>query len=97
MSPYTKSCLRIFLNTTDIGGGLFIQHGFSTDIGAKKNGRNCWINQMVCVGHTAAVNPTIGDNVTIGAGATVHKDLPSGSLAVPQSARIIENHIVKRQ
>lgn len=39
----------------------------------------------------------IDKNVTIGAGAIVNKNLPSGSLAVPQNARIFENHIVKIQ
>ena len=112
---FLRPLSSLYLNTADIGGGLFIQHGFSTVIAANIIGRNCWINQMVCVGHTAAGNPTIGDNVrigvgaivigkieignnvTIGAGAIVNKDLPSGSLAVPQNARIIENHIVKIQ
>ena len=35
----------LFIETPEIGGGLFIQHGFATMISAKSIGENCWINQ----------------------------------------------------
>jgi serine O-acetyltransferase len=39
----------LFIETPEIGGGLFIQHGFATMIAAKSIGENCWINQGCCV------------------------------------------------
>ena len=43
-----KPLESLYINTLHIGGGLFIQHGFSTVIGAKRIGENsgkncpCW-------------------------------------------------------
>ena len=62
----------LYINTPSIGPGLFIQHGFSTIISAKCIGKNCWINQQVTIGYTNALDcPTIGDDVTINAGAII--------------------------
>lgn len=69
----------LYIRTPKIGKGFFIQHGFSTGIGAKSIGENCWINQLVVIGHTAAGNPVIGDNVRIGAGAIVIGNINIGS------------------
>lgn len=55
----------------ELGGGLFIQHGFSSIIVADKIGEDCWINQQVTIGHDGRGCPTIGDRVTIAAGAVV--------------------------
>lgn len=75
-----STCLRFFypgqtalyLNCADIGEGLFLQHGFSTTIGAESIGRNCWINQQVTIGYKDDTSaPHIGDHVTIYAGAKV--------------------------
>ncbi len=58
--------------TSDISGGLLVQHGYGTIISPAKMGRNCWINQGVSIGHrTEAGQPVIGDNVRIAAGALV--------------------------
>ena len=72
-------CFRLLFNQMDtlfiqcpkIGGGLFIQHGFSTIIAAREIGKNCWINQQVTIGFKGLENPIIGDNVTICCGAKV--------------------------
>lgn len=62
----------LFIDAFEIGGGLYIQHGFSTMIAAKSIGENCWINQQVTIGYNGAGDPpTIGDNVTITCGAKV--------------------------
>jgi serine O-acetyltransferase len=62
--------LYIYSNT--IGEGLFIQHGFSTIIGAEVIGKNCWINQEVTLGFVDENGlPILGDNVHITAGAKV--------------------------
>lgn len=62
----------LYITTPDIGGGLFIQHGFSTYIAAKSIGDNCWINQQVSIGYSDETEPpVIGDNVTVSCGAKV--------------------------
>ena len=56
----------------NIKGGLYIQHGFATIIAPRKIGRNCWINQGVTIGYTNAIDcPTLGDDITVGAGAKI--------------------------
>jgi len=62
----------LYITTADIGGGLFIQHGFSTYIAAESIGENCWINQQVTIGYKDDTrSPVIGDDVTITCGAKV--------------------------
>ena len=53
------------------GGGLYIQHGFSTIISAKSIGKNCYINQQVTIGYEGVDAPIIGDGVRVCAGAKV--------------------------
>lgn len=50
-----------------------------------KIGKNCWI------GASAVILPgvTVGDNVVIGAGSVVTKDLPSGVVAVGNPCRVL--------
>ena len=59
------------LDAQSIGPGLFIQHGVASQITAERIGRDCWINQQVTIGYSKAGRPTIGDDVTVGAGAVV--------------------------
>ena len=62
----------LYIMTPDIGGGLFIQHGFSTYIAAQSIGEDCWINQQVTIGYKDnSKPPVIGNNVTITCGAKV--------------------------
>ncbi len=62
----------LYIMTANIGGGLFIQHGFSTYIAAESIGENCWINQQVNIGYKDSTGaPVIGDNVMITCGAVV--------------------------
>lgn len=62
----------LYIDALEIGGGLFIQHGFATMIAAKSIGENCWINQQVTIGYNGREEPpVIGDNVTITCGAKV--------------------------
>lgn len=44
--------------TSEIGGGLFVQHGYNTIISPAKMGNNCWINQGVSIGHRTEVGTT---------------------------------------
>lgn len=64
-----RECL--YICTRDIGGGLIIQHGFSTIINAEKIGNNCHVYQQVTIGYNGTRSPVIGDNVRICCGAKV--------------------------
>lgn len=50
-------------------------------------GNNCWIGGSV----TILPGVTIGDNVTIGAGSVVVKDIPSNTVAVGNPARVMKH------
>ena len=65
----------LYINTIDIGGGLYIQHGFSTIISAKRIGENCRIFQQVTIGYKGEGQPILEDNVSITCGAKVLGDL----------------------
>lgn len=58
--------------TSDIAENIYIQHGFATNISAKKIGANCWINQQVTIGYSFdSEPPTLGNGVRVCAGAKV--------------------------
>ena len=61
----------LYIYTSDIGGGLYIQHGFATIISAKKIGENCRIYQQVTIGYKGTENPVLEDNVSVTCGAKV--------------------------
>ena len=74
----------LYIYTEDIGGGLYIQHGFATIITAKKIGENCRIYQQVTIGYkNGTCPPVLEDNVAVTCGAKVLGDITmhSGSLA----------------
>lgn len=65
----------------EIGGGMYIQHGYCTDISARHIGKNCWINQKVTIGYKGNNCPWIGDDVRIGVGAIVLGNITIGDRA----------------
>ena len=70
----------LFLDAMEIGGGLYIQHGFATVVAAKSVGENCWINQQVTVGYNSQGEPpVIGDWVMITCGAKVLGNIRIGN------------------
>ena len=83
-----KPLESLYIETEDIGGGLFIQHGFSTIICAERIGKNCWINQQVTIGYNGLECPVLEDNVRVNCGAkvlggiTMHKNSCAGAGAV---------------
>lgn len=89
LAPLCRPQIALFFATRDIGPGIFIQHGFSTIIAAKRIGVNCWINQQVTIGYVGLKCPTIGDNVRIGAGAKV-----LGGIRVGNNVKIGANSVV---
>jgi serine O-acetyltransferase len=71
------------ITPTQIGPGLFIQHGLATVVAARKIGANCSISQNVTVGFSNRTDsPTIGDNVSILAGAKVIGNVTIGDNVV---------------
>ena len=83
----------LFLCTAEIGPGLIIQHGFATIVSAKSIGKDCWINQQVTIGYTNDTDaPTLGDNVTIRAGAKILGGIHIGNNSiVGANAVVIKN------
>ena len=92
-----KPMESLFIYTKEIGGGLYIQHGFATIISAKKIGENCRVYQQVTIGYKGDEAPVLEDNVSVTCGAKVLGGLTmrTGSLAaagavvvkdVPQNA-----------
>ena len=79
-----KPMESLYIYTEEIGGGLYIQHGFSTIITAKKIGENCRIYQQVTIGYKYGdCPPVLEDNVAVTCGAKVLGDITmhKGSLA----------------
>ena len=73
----------LYLEAGEIGGGLFLQHAFSTMVAAKSIGENCWINQQITIGYNGQGEPpVIGDNVTITCGAKVLGEIHVGDHVV---------------
>ena len=80
----------LYITTPDIGPGLYIQHGFATIISARRIGRDAWINQQVTIGYANGEDaPTLGDGVTINAGAKV-----IGAVHVGDRSKVGANAVV---
>lgn len=56
---------NLYLECKDIGPGLYIEHGFSSIVFAKKIGDNFHLNQTVTIGAGKGGIPTIGDNTSV--------------------------------
>ena len=89
MMPRGVILLSFDIPRQKIGGGLFIQHGYCTDLSAREIGENCWINQRVTVGYKGDGCPVIGNNVSIGVGAVV-----LGNIKIGNNVKIGANAIV---
>ena len=71
------------ITPSDIGAGLFIQHGMATLVSAERIGTNCWINQQVTIGYSNRTDrPVIGNNVRISAGAKIIGKVTIGDNAI---------------
>lgn len=91
---FYKPMDTLFIESFEIGGGLFIQHGFSTMISAKSIGENCWINQQVTIGYNGSGNPpTIGNGVMITCGAKVLGDIYIGDNSVIGANAVVVKNV----
>lgn len=87
------STLYIRTPRKNIGGGICITHGHSTEINAKSIKGNCHFFQNVTVGTRGSIiGPTIGESVTFGTGAVVLGDIIIGdNVNIGANATIVKN------
>ena len=69
--PKPEIHLTFDCQSANVGGGIFIQHGYCTEISVRSIGENCWINQRVTFGYKGNECPTVGNNVRVGVGAII--------------------------
>jgi serine O-acetyltransferase len=90
LSMFYRGERTLHLASSEIGPGLFIQHGFATIIAARRLGANCWVNQQVTIGFdNPDERPVLGDGVSVHAGAKV-----LGDITIGDGARIGANAVV---
>jgi len=84
--------VALHLQAGEIGPGLYIAHGFSTILLARRIGANCRVHQNVTLGWNDRNElPSIGDGVTIYTGAVV-----LGGVTVGDGAVIGANAVVTK-
>ena len=71
--------LHIWTKSCNVGGGLYIGHGWSTVINAKQIGENCLVAQNVTIGSRNMKEPVLEDNVHVWAHAVVLGDITIGA------------------
>lgn len=78
------------LQCAQVGGGLNVHHGWGTILLADSVGKGLNLYQNVTVGYGKDGKPTIGNNVSIYAGAVV-----AGKLRIGNNVRIAANTVVR--
>lgn len=79
----------ILLESDSIGPGIFLHHGTGIKVSATSIGKNFWVNQHASVGYNAKGRPTVGDDVTVAAGAVV-----AGPITIGDDVTIGANAVV---
>ncbi|WP_304505401.1 serine O-acetyltransferase [Ancylomarina sp. 16SWW S1-10-2] len=99
---YPKDPSFLISPHTNLAGGIFLGHPFSTIINAKEIGPNLFINHLVTIGAKNGETPTIGANVSIRANAIIIGGVTIGDNAtigagavvvkdVPSGATVVGN------
>ena len=83
----------LYLNTREIGGGLYIQHGFSTIVSANKIGENCRIFQQVTIGYKGTHSPVLEDNVSVTCGAKVLGNVTMHRNSIAAAGAVVINDV----
>lgn len=91
-----KPMESLFIYTKDIGGGLYIQHGFATIISAQKIGENCRIYQQVTIGYKGEHSPVLEDNVSVTCGAKVLGDLTMHAHSLAAAGAVVVKDVPER-
>ena len=79
----------LYIYTKNIGGGLYIQHGFATIISAEKRGENCHIYQQVTIGYKGELAPVLEDNVSVTCGAKVLGGITMGKNSLAAAGAVV--------
>ncbi len=90
-----KPLETLYIYTKEIGGGLYIQHGFSTIISAQKIGENCRIYQQVTIGYKQEFCPILEDNVSITCGAKVLGGITMHSNSLAAAGAVVVKDVPK--
>ena len=83
----------LYLNTREIGGGLYIQHGFSTIVSANKIGENCRIFQQVTIGYKGTHSPVLEVNVSVTCGAKVLGNVTMHRNSIAAAGAVVINDV----
>lgn len=84
----------LYVRAGEIDEGLYIQHGYCTDISARRIGKNCWINQLVVIGYSDEDSaPTIGDNVQIKTGAMIFGNITVGDNSMIGAGAVVLKNV----
>jgi serine O-acetyltransferase len=98
----TSKILRIFYPmderltidiNTKLGGGVILAHPYSSIINAKEIGKKLYINQLVTIGESNGLLPTIGDNVKLYTNCTVLGDITIGNNVVIGAGAVVVKSI----
>lgn len=84
-----EKTLYINMPSEKIGGGIYIQHGFSTIIAAKETGENFHVNQQVTIGYNGQEAPIIKNNVMVTVGAIVIGNVTIGDNATIGAGAVV--------
>jgi len=91
LPSYTHFAIKPY-KRLKIGGGIWLDHPFCTRIGAASIGSNFKVKQLVTIGKNVDMKqPTIGNNVFIGAGAVV-----CGGITIGDNVQIGANAVVMK-
>ena len=89
---FYKGERTLHLVCPDIGGGLYLLHGYATIIDAESLGEDCFIGHGVTIGHNEHHGrPTLGRSVTVYSGATV-----IGPVEIGDRAKVATMSLVNR-
>lgn len=87
--------VALWLSCPEIGPGLYLMHGFSTIVTARRIGRDCQIAQQVTIGYgqVGAPAPLLGDRVNVGAGALIIGPVVVGDDAVVGAGAVVVSDV----
>lgn len=87
-----RATLHIYTKSSNVGGGLYVGHGWGTVINAKMIGKNCVVGQNVTIGSRNLKEPVLGDNVDVYANAIVLGDITIGdNTKIGAGAVVVKN------
>lgn len=84
-----KPMETLYIYTKDIGGGLYIQHGFATIISAERIGEDCRIYQQVTIGYKGELKPVLEDNVSVTCGAKILGGITMGKNSLAAAGAVV--------